>query len=78
MRESEYGKRLRAKGIAVLSRGLTRDKIEYGRDGEGSRTKATTDELGNTVVEHNNSKDQVDVHIKAPHVKIGTQEVRNA
>ena len=75
--ESEYGKWLRSKGVTVLSGGLsiTKDNVKEGRDEEGNRFKATTDEIGNTVVEHNNKKDQVDVHIKAPHVKIGAQEV---
>lgn len=72
-----YGEMLRQKGIAYLSRGLTKDKVVVGRDSEGAKTKATTDELGNTVVEHNNKKDQVDVHIKAPHVRMVTQEVRD-
>jgi hypothetical protein len=75
---SEYGDRLRAKGIGILSRGLTKNKVETGRDAQGARTKATTDELGNTVVEHNNKQDQVDVHIKAPHIQIVSQEVRDA
>lgn len=76
---SEYGDRLRAKGVGFLSGGLTKPKIADGRDEAGCRTKSVTDELGNTVVEHNNSKDQVDVKIKAPHVRIGgVQEVRNA
>ena len=72
MKESEYGKKLRAKGIGYLGKGLslTKDKVVEGRDEEGNRTKAVTDELGNTVTEHNNSKDQVDVNIRAPHVKV--------
>jgi hypothetical protein len=71
-----YGQILREKGISFLGRGLTKDKIEYGRDADGARTKSTTDELGNTVVEHNNAKDQVDVAINAPQVRLMTQEVR--
>lgn len=78
MIESEYGKRLRAKSVGYLSGGLTKPKVELGHDAEGNRTKATTDELGNTIVEHNNKKDQVDVHIKAPQVRVKTsqEEVR--
>lgn len=74
---SEYGDRLRAKGIGILSKGLSKDKVQYGKDAEGARTKAVTDQFGNTVVEHNNKKDQVDVHIKAPQVKLMTTEVHN-
>lgn len=73
-----YGEILRAKNIGYLSKGQTKAKVTEGVDVEGKKTKATTDELGNTVVEHNNSKDQVDVHIKAPHIRIKTsqEEVR--
>ena len=74
---SEYGDRLRAKGIAVLSRGLSKDKIVLGRDEAGAKTKTTIDQLGNEVTEHNNKQDQVDVKIKAPHVRVGAQEVRD-
>jgi hypothetical protein len=73
-----YGQILREKGIGYLSRGRTKDKIEFGRDAQGAKTKSITDELGNTVVEHNNKLDQVDVHIKAPHIRISSQEVRDA
>lgn len=73
-----YGEILRAKNIGVLGRGLSRDKVVEGRDAEGNRTKTIIDQLGNEVTEHNNKKDQVDVLIKAPHVRIGTQEVRDA
>jgi hypothetical protein len=64
--------------IGYLSRGQTKPKVKYGRDVEGAKTKSVTDELGNTVIEHNNKKDQVDVKIKAPHVRIASQEVRDA
>lgn len=77
--ESQYGKWLRSKNVTVLSGGLTitKDSTKEGRDENGDRFKATTDEIGNTVVEHNNKKDQVDVHIKAPHIRVGAQEVRD-
>lgn len=77
---SEYGDRLRAKGIGFLSRGLTKPKVKEGRDAEGARTKSVTDELGNTVTEHDNKKDQVDVLVRAPHVKmnLNAQEIRDA
>jgi cellobiose-specific phosphotransferase system component IIB len=73
-----YGQMLREKGISYLSKGLTKDKVVIGRDEDGARTKSTTDELGNTVVEHNNAKDQVDVHIVAPQVRLESKEVRGA
>ena len=74
---STYGERLRAKGIGFLSKGQTKSRVVEGRDEEGCRTKAVTDELGNTVTEHNNKKDQVDVHIRAPHIEIASKEVRD-
>lgn len=77
MAEETYGAKLRAKGIGFLSRGRTAPKVVEGYDSEGNRIKSVTDEAGNTVTEHNNSKDQVDVSIKAPHVHIGATEVRD-
>jgi hypothetical protein len=50
-------------------RARSRDIIREGRDSAGDRIKATTDQLGNTVTEHNNSKDQVDVNIQAPEIR---------
>lgn len=72
-----YGEMLRAKGIGFLSKGQTRDRIIQGRDAAGARTKTTVDQLGNEVTEHNNRKDQVDVKIKAPSLRIKTQETRD-
>lgn len=74
---SEYGDRLRAKSIGFLSKGVTKPQVVEGRDADGARTKAVTDELGHTVVEHNNKKDQVDVHIKAPAIHMTSEEIRN-
>lgn len=74
---STYGEMLRAKGISYLSKGLTKDRVVTGRDAEGKRTKTTIDQLGNETTEHNNSRDQVDVKIKAPHVRVSTKEVRD-
>lgn len=57
----------------------TRDRVVEGRTGpDGHRYKATTDQLGNTVTEHATRDDRVDVAIKAPHIRIGAQEVRDA
>lgn len=74
---NEYLEKLRSVGI--MKGGRTRSRVKEGRDEEGARTRAVTDELGNTVTEHNNSKDQVDVHIKAPHIRIGggQKEIRD-
>jgi hypothetical protein len=57
----------------------TRDIVREGRDAAGDRTKATTDQLGNTVTEHNNSKGQVDVNIRAPEIRVTseTREIRH-
>jgi hypothetical protein len=61
--------------IGVLSRGRTRDRVREGRDDAGYRTKATTDELGNTVTEHADPTDRVDVTVRPPHVRLVSQEV---
>jgi hypothetical protein len=61
------------RSIGVISR-RTRDHIREGRRpirdpgvDAGQRCKATTDELGNTVVE---SANRQDVQVKAPHVRM--------
>jgi hypothetical protein len=74
--EQTYGQRLREKSIGFLRGGQTKPKVKVGRDSEGCKTKSVTDELGNTVTEHNNSKDQVDVTIRAPHVSLVSKEER--
>jgi hypothetical protein len=70
-----YLEKLRS--VAPITR-RTRDIVAEGRDEAGDRIKAVTDQLGNTVTEHNNSKDQVDVHIRAPHIRVGghQEEIR--
>lgn len=57
-------------GIGIISRRSGSTVVE-GRRADGVRTKATTDELGNTVTEHATKDDRVDVQINAPHVRIG-------
>jgi hypothetical protein len=68
----------RLRSVAPITR-RTRDIVREGRDEAGDRTKAVTDQLGNTVTEHNNSKDQVDVNIRAPEIRLTgeTQEIRH-
>lgn len=49
------GKKLdldKLRSIGVMRGGRTRPKVTEARGEDGSRTKATTDELGNTVTEH--------------------------
>lgn len=58
-----------------LNTGRSRDRIEYAGDKPGERTKAVTDELGNTVTEHQTGR--VDVHIKAPKIQLLQREVRD-
>jgi hypothetical protein len=60
--------------IGVVSK-RSKPHVVEGRDHEGNRVKATTDEAGNTITEHNNSKDQVDVTIRAPRIHVSTKEV---
>lgn len=68
---SEYADKLRAKGIGVLTGGVTKDKVVEGRDEQGAKIKSVTDELGNTVTEHNNKKDQVDVTVRPQFIQQG-------
>lgn len=60
--------RARVRSIGYGKR--TRPRVHEGRNDKGQRTKATTDELGHTVTEHNNREDRVDVTIRAPHVTL--------
>lgn len=63
------------RSISVGSR--TRNKVVEGRTGrDDHRFKATTDELGNTVTEHNTRDDRVDVNIRAPHTQVQGDETR--
>jgi hypothetical protein len=59
------------RSVAPIAR-RTRDIVQEGRDEAGDRTKAVTDQLGNTVTEHNNRKDQVDVNIQARTLRLST------
>ena len=53
------------RSIGVLKGGRTRDKVKEYRDPEdGHRVKATTDEHGNTVTQHNTPDDRQDVMIR--------------
>lgn len=63
--------------LGYLAGGRTRDQVREGRRADGTRTKATTDQLGNTVTEH--ADDRQDVHIKVPTVKasLAVREVRD-
>ncbi len=63
--------------IGVISK-RTGPTVREGRRADGVRVKATTDELGNTVTEHNVPGDRVDVHIKAPHIRVSmaAKEIR--
>jgi hypothetical protein len=58
----EYRDKL--KSVGILKGGQTKARVIDSRDENGDRTKAVTDELGNTITEHNNSLDQVDVMIR--------------
>lgn len=51
--------------IGYLSKGRTRPKVrEYRDKNDGHRIKATTDEAGNTVTQHNTPDDRQDVLIR--------------
>ncbi len=52
------------RSVGIISR-RTGPVVREGRRADGVRVKATTDELGNTVTEHNVPGDRQDVHIRA-------------
>ena len=49
----------------------TRDRVREGRDGQGKRFKATTDELGHTVTQR--AGDRQDVTINAQTIRVKTR-----
>lgn len=53
--------------IGTISR-RSGDRIREGRDEQGRRYKAVTDELGNTVTQR--AQDRQDVQIRAPHITV--------
>lgn len=55
--------------VGYLGHGRTRDRVKETRHEDGTRTKATTDQLGNTVTEWNTPDDRVDVMIRPETVK---------
>lgn len=58
------------KSIGTLSR-RSKDRVSEGRRDDGVRYKATTDEAGNTVTEHNTTDDRVDVKIRPDTIRPG-------
>lgn len=52
------------RSVGIISR-RSRPVVREGRRADGVRVKETTDELGNTVTEHNVPGDRQDVHIRA-------------
>ena len=63
------------RSIGYLSHGRTGNRVREGRREDGVRTKATTDELGNTVTEHAVG-DRQDVHIRAKPIRAHIEELR--
>ena len=57
--------------LGYLSKGQTRDKIrEYRDPTDGHMIKETTDQANNTVTEHNNKEDRVDVMLRPQTVQL--------
>lgn len=57
------------RSLGVVSH-RTRDRVREFRNDKGERCKATTDELGNTVTQQGDNRQ--DVHIKAPTIRVST------
>lgn len=57
--------------VGYLSRGRSGPRVREGREHPetGRPFKATTDELGNTVTEHDTKDDRVDAHIRPETVR---------
>lgn len=70
---SEWLERMRSIGVISHRSG---SQVREGRDADGERFKATTDELGNTVTER--AGDRQDVNINAPRIvaRASVQEER--
>lgn len=59
------------RSIGYLGHGQTRDRVrEYRDPTDGHRIKETTDQANNTVTEHNNKEDRVDVMIRPQTVEL--------
>lgn len=58
----------RMRSIGVISR-RSGDRVREGRDADGRRFKAVTDELGNTVTQRGG--DRQDVTIRPPQIRVG-------
>jgi hypothetical protein len=70
---AEFLARMRSVGVIGRRSG---NVVREGRRADGVRIKATTDELGNTVTEHNVKGDRQDVLLRPQTVamKIGVQQ----
>lgn len=53
------------RSIGVISR-RSDNRVQEGRDGDGKRYKATTDDVGNTITQR--ADDRQDVTIRAPKI----------
>ncbi|MEU7831365.1 MULTISPECIES: hypothetical protein [unclassified Nonomuraea] len=68
-----YAEWLRDKSPQTRPQGwthATHDQVREGHDRTGRRFKATTDQLGNDVIQH--GRDQQSVHIKSPETIFAT------
>lgn len=68
-----YGEWLKNKGVQARTQGWTHATHDQTREyvgKDGRRVKATTDQLGNDVVQH--GRDQQSVHIKSPQTIFAT------
>lgn len=61
---AEWQDRMRSIGVMPKGRPSKRGVKEFRDPKDGHRIKATTDELNNTVTEHNTKDDRVDVLIR--------------
>lgn len=62
--------------LGFLSRGRTGDRVSESRRHDGVRIKATTDELGNTVIEHATKDDRVDAAVRPQTIRFESREAQ--
>jgi hypothetical protein len=63
--------------VGHLAGGLTRDRVHEGRDKNGHRYKAVTDQLGNVVTQRVGDRQDVTINAPAVQASMTINEVRD-
>lgn len=65
--ELTYAEQMQAKAVGHIRGGRTwntKDQVKQGRRDDGVRIKATTDQLGHTVTEHADGRQDVAINLR--------------